>query len=165
MVDGFRGGRGHDLRDPAERDPLAARTDDGQRRQRGRVGAALGREAQHHGKAAGAVEQFGDLAAGDRRLYQLLDVADVEPVAGEGVPVDPDFELRRPREHLHLGVGGARHLLDDPEHLDAQTLEHCGVGAEDLDRHVRLDPGDDLVEPHRHRLGEVHRKSGNLRER
>ena len=117
------------------------------------------------GKPAGAVEQFGDHAAGDRSFDEFLDIPHVEPIAGEGFPVEPDFELRRYGKHLHLAGGGAPDRLDDPQHLYPQVLEDGGVGPEDLHRHVRLDPGNDFVEAHRHRLGEVHREAGNFRER
>ena len=89
----------------------------------------------------------------------------MQPVAGQGLAVEADFELRRSREHLHLGVGGAGDGIDDPEYVRPQAFEDRSVGPEDLHRHVRLDPGDDFVEAHRHRLGEVHRETGNLRQR
>lgn len=119
------------------------------------------READDDAEAALAVDHFADGVAADGGFDHILDVVDVEAVAGEGVAVGFDVEFGDAVGDFHLGVRRAGDAFKDAEGFHGYGVELFGIFAEDLDGDIGLDAADGLVEAHGHGLGEVVRHAGD----
>ena len=98
------------------------------------------------------------------RLEEVVDVGDVEAPARHRVAVEPDLDLGRPRDLLHLHVPRAGNGGEGRGGPVGEPLQDAEVGAEELHGEVALHPGDQLVHAQRDRLGERGPKAGHLRE-
>ena len=112
-------------------------------------------EPHHQIDALRFVDRLRDDASVQRGLQQLVGGRDLQAVAGGRRTIDADLDLRDERLLLDRDV-------DDPGDLPDRVFDHfCGraqaleVGAEQLDRDLRLDAGQDVVEAMRDRLTDV----------
>ena len=90
-----------------------------------RIGARLGHVAHRDVESALAFEERADGAAADRELDHVLDVADVDAVARQRLPIQPQPQLRLILFLLDAGVGRARHL---PQHVERLVAEPAQLG-------------------------------------
>ena len=83
--------------------------------------------------------------AADGDLDDRLDVGDVDPVAGAGVAVDADLQVRLADDVEHPDVLDPRDGPQDRRDPLAGGLERLQVGAEELHRVGPLDPRERLL--------------------
>ena len=114
--------------------------------QRREIVAQVTAVAQVHGVAFQPLDRGGHLHAADGRLNHLLHVVDDEPLAGDGVAVDPDVDVVAPHDPFGVCAEGARHFARDPFHFLPEAIENPEVGASDLDADRCLDAGREHVD-------------------
>src|SRR5439155_15499045 len=84
-----------------------------------------------------------DLAA-DGGFDRVLDIGDVQPIAGRAVPVDGDLQLRHLAGAIDEGAVDAPHVGDRVQHVGRSLTEDVGIFAEHLDHDLSVDLGDAL---------------------
>jgi hypothetical protein len=80
------------------------------------------------------------------------DLGGVDPIAGDGLAVNDDPQIRQACHLLRLDIGRALDLRDDPHDPIAEVLQRVQVLAKDGDRHIRADTGDEFLDAQLDRL-------------
>ena len=122
-------------------------------------------ELHHDAEAALALEDLRDVPAFGGRLDRVLDVLDVDAVAGGGLAIDHDLELGLSDQVIVVEVGDASHIGQDVGDLAGLGLEHEDVGSIELDGQLALHAGQRLVDVVLDGLGEVGRDPFQIGER
>ncbi len=114
-------------------------------------------EAHKDVETADALEDLTGAHAADSGADGLLHGAKVDPVARDGLAVGSDHQLRRANHLGGLHVGSPFDLPDLGHNEVGLGLQGIEVIAEELDRQLRLDAADHLVDGELDRLGDVGR--------
>src|SRR5262249_12397699 len=85
------------------------------------------------------LEQRGRRRAGQCRLHEAVDVADIEPVAGRFVSIHFDVQIRLPEDWKNSEIGNAFDLSHLTHDLAGDSFQHAQVAPDDLDRVGSLD--------------------------
>ena len=119
----------------------------------GNVVAKVAVVTQVHRVSLQALDRSGDVHASDRRLNHILNIADGQAVAGNGIPVDGEIQVVAAHDALGVNAECARHIAHDHLDLLAQLLERIQIRAGQLDADRRLDAGREHVDARLDRHG------------
>ena len=109
--------------------------------QRAEVLAEIAAVAQVDAVALQALNGRGQRHAAQGDFQHVLDVGNVEAVAGDGIAVDVELDVVAAHGALGKSAQRARHGLHHRLDLRRHALQLRQVGAGDLDAHRRLDAG------------------------
>ena len=113
------------------------------------------RQANHDVEASVALEHLAGDDPADRGRHHLLDVVHADAEPRKRGPVGSDLEHRQAGDLLDRNVLGPLDAADHALDCVADFKQLVEIVAEHLDRHVRPDAGQQFVEPHLDRLGEL----------
>ena len=111
-------------------------------------------QAEHEVEHTFSLAHDADALAGSSHGDGIQDRSRRDAETRSTTAIGGDVDRRQAERHLHLHVGGAVDLLDDPAYA-IRGLAHRGqVVAEHLHDDVTLRPGDEIVDAHLDRLTE-----------
>ena len=96
---------------------------------------------------------------------RFVEFSNVQPVFRDHFPIVLHGHLRQSVHFFHGNIGRALHVLNRLFDFECRFVEFIQVIAENLDGQIRTHAGNQLVEPHLNRLGELVVDSCNVTER
>ena len=137
------------------RDPPSPGSITGKRPDRVEIVARGAVEAHDDVESPVAFEDDAGFAPAERSRDGVGDVLQGQAVAGDGIAIELDVELREACRLLDLDVGCARNGVQDRRDLLRRRAHCVEIVAVELDRDVAAHAGDQFVEPQLDRLADL----------